>query len=669
MADLGNFALQLALFITAYAIIADLAGAWLKEPALMRSGRNATVACWLAISTAVGALLYALTTCDFSIQYVVENVSKKLPIEYKISALWAGAAGSLLVWLWLQLTMVIWTFNRTKVKDYPFVAIARVMANIVSVFFLVVLLFDENKKVFEVLKLPPLDGHDLNPLLQHPAMVLHPPALFVGYAAYLIPFCWILAAMVDKRKTVRPLLFNRARNWMLFAWLFLSLGIILGSWWAYEELGWGGFWAWDPVENSSFMPWLAGTALLHCFKRAKPGTTMASWMAFLCLLSYSLCIFGTFLTRYGLVTSVHAFPEPGLSILFMVLIVLFWIIAAGLFIRRLIANSSSEMVANAKGSGILALVNWLFVILIAVILVGTLFPFLSSLFGVEKKTLLPEYFTKITSPFGLFLLVLMGVCPYFFRKGLVVNRRTILAGLMIGIAATTAVVLYFVDKQRQLNADYQKIAYLAIPCFIACSFVVIMILIDFVQPFFTSEPGAKSRRSLRWYGALIAHIGVVLMFAGIAGSEGLGYEVDKALHAGESFKLEKSNYTITYNKATLEKGPNFEMTVAELIVKKPGGQEITMKPAIAYYPGRQQTTTEPDIRRSISGDIYITLAQVSPNGNLVNIQVRFKPLINWLWLGSVVMMGGSIIVMISWLINRNKSIDKTENNFKNPDWD
>jgi cytochrome c-type biogenesis protein CcmF len=462
MAELGRFALLVGLFLSGYAILVDLLGGWRNDEGLIKSGRNATIACLACLTVAVVALWVLLVRSDFAVNYVAQHTSKALPLAYKFSALWAGAAGSLLLWLWLQVGFVVVAFCRSKANQRIFVAHARVIANLVSVFFLVVMLIDKNP--FEVSPVAPADGAGLNPLLQHPAMVLHPPTLFVGYAAFAIPFAWAIASMKhDSRQGPVPL-FRQARKWILWAWLFLTVGIVLGAWWAYEELGWGGYWAWDPVENSSLLPWLAATALVHCCRTYKVRTSIGTWLTVLSLLTFSLCIFGTFLTRYGLVSSVHAFPEPGLGILFIVLLIHIWIIAAVIALHKRLRYERAEPASIGPGLRFIIYNNWLLIILTFVIFVGTLFPFLSGLLTEQKITLKPEYFNKITTPGGLLLLLLLSVCPHLLRFGISKSWRTIGAVFVIIAAATTWLIT------RKFT----------IPCFVICGFALLNLVADFV---------------------------------------------------------------------------------------------------------------------------------------------------------------------------------------------
>ncbi|MDO8301722.1 MAG: cytochrome c biogenesis protein CcsA, partial [Sedimentisphaerales bacterium] len=254
MAELGNFALLLGLFLSSYAILFDLLGVWRKDHAIKSSARNATVACLLCLTTAVIVLWIQLIGSDFSIRYVADYTSRDLPLAYKISALWAGASGSLLFWLWLQVMFTVFVFCGLKTDGDGFAGSARAILNLVCVFFMLILIRDKNP--FALSAITPSDGQGLNPLLQHPAMALHPPLLFIGYAACAIPFAWVFGYLKYRRESGEVPFLKSAQKWILWSWMFLTMGIVLGAWWAYEELGWGGYWAWDPVENSSLMPWL-----------------------------------------------------------------------------------------------------------------------------------------------------------------------------------------------------------------------------------------------------------------------------------------------------------------------------------------------------------------------------------------------------------------------------
>lgn len=615
MSELGRFALLLGLCLSSYAILSDSLGAWRARSELWRSGRNATIAAMACLSIATGILWVLLIRGEFSVLYVAEHTSRVLPFLYKVSALWAGASGSLLFWLWLQSGFVVFVFSASEGPAGRFCARARVAANLVAVFFLLVLIFDKNP--FTTSVTTPADGAGLNPLLQHPAMALHPPALFAGYAAFAIPFAWTFAALRCTDSGTSPALFVRARNWSLSAWIFLTIGIGLGAWWAYEELGWGGYWAWDAVENSSLIPWLTATALLHCGRTYRAGTRIGVWFMVLSLVTFSLCIFGTFLTRYGLVASVHAFPEPGLGKLFIVLLIHIWVLA-GILLVRWHRRAAAVDESPSTGLKFIILNNWLLVLLAFVVLVGTLFPFLSSFFTDDEISLQSGYFTKITAPGGLALLLLIGICPHLLQHGFNRSRRTLGAGVVV----LGSVVIWVLTRN------------LALICLLLCVFAGLNLLFDVIQ---------RRPRRLRWYGARIVHLGVVLVFVGIAGSGGYGLEKQVALRPGERTQI--GGFDLAYNDLGVNHGPNFTAVTAHVSVYRNEKKIDALAPSLAFYTRSGQRTSEVDIRRTLLGDLYLALTEVDNTSKLINVTVYVKPLIDWIWIGTIVALLGTVLVL------------------------
>lgn len=641
MWDLGQFALRLALFLSSYAILIDLLGLWRKRGELLVSGRNATIGCLLCLTISTVVLWILLLQGEFAVSYVASHTSRALPTVYKFTALWAGAAGSLLFWLWLQVGFVVLAFAMPGGKDERFSAAARAAANLVTVFFMLVLLFDRDP--FELLAVTPRDGMGMNPLLQHPAMALHPPTLFVGYAAFAVPYAWAMAAMKQGDPSKAALRFARARNWSLFAWVFLTLGIALGAWWAYEELGWGGYWAWDPVENSSLMPWLTATALVHCARVYRSGTPIAAWFLVLAVLTFSLCVFGTFLTRYGLVSSIHAFPEPGLGLLFIVLLAHIGVIASILFVRWY-RRPGSMAVTQGQGLRVIVWNNWIMLLLTFVIFVGTLFPFFTGLVSSHQISLKPDYFTKITAPAGLILLLLTGICPHLIRHGFVKNWR------IVGTAVTALIAV----------AIWAFAGSLAIAFLVACAFVGVSLTADFVQRYVRPGPGAESRSlraSLRWYGARIVHIGVLLSFIGIAGSGGFGTEEQVALRPGQ--RIEAGEFELVYDGLRLEPGPNFTAVVADMFVYREGERIDTLSPAIRFFELSDRRTSDVAIRRTLAKDLYLALTQVDNSTNLINLTIFIKPLVNWLWIGNVALVLGASLAIAS-VVGRRRNAPQAE---------
>lgn len=651
MAELGHFTLLLAIFLSGYAIVIDFLGAWRKKNDLIASGRNSTIACLFCLSVAMLALWVLLLKRDFSVQYVAEHTSKTLPFAYRLSALWAGAAGSLLLWLWLQVGFVALVFCKSEGPQLKFVTGARIIANLVSVFFLLVLVFDKNP--FALTVATPSDGSGLNPLLQHPAMVLHPPTLFIGYAALIIPFAWTFSILKISDLEAPYPLFEQVRNWILWAWMFLTIGIVLGAWWAYEELGWGGYWAWDPVENSSLMPWLMATALVHCSRIYKRNSSIIVWLMIISIITFSLCIFGTFLTRYGLISSVHAFPEPGLGILFLVLIIHIWAIAVALFCRFIKKRRYNVKKSTVPGLKFIVLNNWLMIVLVLVIFTGTMFPFFSGLLSSQKITLKPEYFTKITAPGGLLLLFLIGLCPYLLNFGTKLNWRTISAV----ISAATVLIVWIITHR------------FAPLCFILCGLAILNLAGDFFLRY-TKNKGNRAKNfltspSLRWLGARMVHVGVVLAFLGIAGSGGYSKQSQAALKTGEHMAV--GGYRLVFDNLDASHGPNFTTVTANLSVYRSNQEPdqdaafITkLRPSKAYYHKSNKPTSEVDIRRTLGGDLYTAIEDVDNVRKIARVKVLIKPLINWIWIGSAISMLGTIMVLTSFYM-RKPNIIETEN--------
>ncbi len=670
MSGLGNFALLLALFLSGYAVLIDLLGSYRRDCGLIKSARNATVASLGCLSVAMVALWVLLVKSDFAVTYVSEHTSRALPTPYKISALWAGSAGSLLLWLWFQVGFVVLVYCKSEFKHRSFSANARIIANLVSVFFLIIL--NKDKNPFELSTVAPPDGAGLNPLLQHPAMVLHPPILFIGYAGFMITCAWAFARLKTAREDKFVPLLKQARRWTLFAWLFLTGGIVLGAWWAYEELGWGGYWAWDPVENSSLLPWLTATALLHCFRVYNRRSSIATWTTLLSIITFSLCVFGRFLTKYGLVSSVHAFPNPGLGILHVVLLIHLWVIAGILMLRNYIRRKNETPHTKIPGHRFVILNNWLLLLLVLVIFVGTLFPFLSKVFikiieSLSSQarpprapvTLAPEFFTKITAPGGLFLLLLIGLCPHLFRHGFNKSWRIILG--IIAIVGASAVWLSTCSLQTARPSDISGAVgwwgrWLlsgspAIPCFILSGFVLVNLLADFVG--YKTKISAQNKisstkpRNLRWYGARFVHLGVAVMFIGIAGSGGYDIEKTVAMKTGEKTNI--AQYELTFDDLRIEQGRNFTAAAAIISVRRGDELIAQLKPAKAYYSASKKNVSEIDIRRTLAGDLYLALTEVDNSRKLINLHIMIKPLINWIWIGSFVMVLGTLAVLFSLL--------------------
>lgn len=650
---------MLASSLSSYAIIAGILGAWRKDEGLLKSGRNATISVFACLTVAMIVLLTLLIKSDFSVLYVAEHTARNLPLAYKISALWAGSAGSLLLWLWIQVGFVVWIYCTGSDGRGAFASRARGIANFVSVFFLLIMIWDKNP--FAPAETLVTDGFGLNPLLQHPAMVLHPPLLFVGYAGFVIPFAWTFAWLRYRGLGPVPLL-TKARNCTLVAWLFLTIGIVLGAWWAYEELGWGGYWAWDPVENSSLMPWLTSTALLHCFRVYKDRGGIAVWTMILSLLTFSLCVFGRFLTKYGLVSSVHAFGDPGLGIVYIVLLAHVWVIATVLIIRKFFGKAKITLEPPLKSHRFIVWGNWILLLLTGLIFIGTLFPFITEMFGkltvalslkdsaAPPVTLDPSFFTKITSPAGMLLLLLIGVCPHMFRYGVDKSWRIVLGVLSIIAACAMWLVSCSLDIPRP--AGMQAISWFAqwllsgsaaVPCFILSGLMIVNLVADVIGYERKNAGRKQASRKFHWYGARIVHLGVALMFIGIAGSGGFGGEKTEAMRPGD--KVAFHGYELAYDDMGAGHGDNYMSVVANISIYRDGELITKLKPAQAIYTGRKDSYSEIDVRRTLGGDLYLALTGYNVSSKVINLRIMIKPLINWIWLGCCVICIGAAMIL------------------------
>ncbi|OQX89056.1 hypothetical protein B6D60_00050, partial [candidate division KSB1 bacterium 4484_87] len=435
---LGYISLLIAFVSTAFAIWASASGIRLKDGSLVQKARFAIYGQLLFVTLAVLLLLYALLTRDFSLRYVAEYTDRNLSLFYTFSALWAGQAGSLLFWTWLlTIFNAIFVFkNRHRSEElHPYV-IAIISA--VALFFLSLVIYSTNP--FEKLTRPMPDGFGMNPLLQNFAMIFHPPTLFIGFVGFTIPFAFALAALMKGDLSNKWL--NESRNWSLFAWIFLTIGNLLGAQWAYVELGWGGYWAWDPVENASLLPWLTGTALVHSIMAQKARNMMKGWNVTLAVLTFLLTILGTFITRSGIISSVHAFGKSNMGMFFIFFMALITVIFLALVLYRRSALKSSEKISSFLSREFtFLLLNGVMIVLMVTILWGTMYPAFTELFVGHQITLGEQFFNKVSIPFGIILLLLIAICPLFLWRD--TPKKEIIKKLLLytGVSVAFAVLL------------------------------------------------------------------------------------------------------------------------------------------------------------------------------------------------------------------------------------
>jgi cytochrome c-type biogenesis protein CcmF len=643
LSDLGIYALRFALGIGVVGLATSVAAGVRRSEELTRVGERAVLIVFVAVTLAIGLLFWAFASFDFQIEYVARHSARSMPLHYRLAALWGGQAGSLLLWLWMlgAYATACLGFQRHQNRTLvPWIS-AVVLAN--ALFFLVLLNFVSNP--FEPLPAGRVmsDGQGLNPLLQHPVMMIHPLMLYTGLVGFVIPFAFAFAALVTGE--LGTSWFRATRRWTLFAWLVLSIGIMLGGRWAYEVLGWGGYWAWDPVENASFMPWLPATAYLHSVMIQEKRGMLKTWNLLLIGLTYTLCLFGTFLTRSGIVQSVHAFAQTPLftSIFLGYVVVTGGAFLAALLARRRGLRSPSRLESYVSREAGFLLNNWVLIVILVVVFVGTLFPVFSELVMDERIAVGPAFFNTMNGPLVLFLLFLTGVGPLIaWRKATWPSlRRAFLWPVVAGVA--TAAVLA-VAMGRDLH-------WYALSLWSLSVFVVATILQEYVRAIRarTRKGGENAfqafavllRRNQQRYGGYIVHLGVVLVLVGTAGSVFNEERLENLAPGGE---IGIHDYRLRYNTAQAIEDQHYGGATARIALYQDGTPLGVMTPEKRQYWLEEQPASIPSIHSTLREDLYVILTAVEADGS-ATIKIYRNPLVNWIWIGGVVFVLGTVAVM------------------------
>ena len=681
-AELGQAAIWLSILSALWAIVFLCIGLRQRNRNAVQSGRNAVIATFVLISIATGALIFGFVTDDFSMRYVVEVSSEAQPLLYKITALWGRMSGSLLFWLWLLTVAgaVVVLQNRRAsdtLSDYALIPIT-----VVQLFF-IVLVTGLIEGVYNPLARFPggqaaPDGSGMNPLLQTPSMAFHPPTLYIGWISLTVPFAYAVGALASGR--IGTDWIYRSRRWMLFSWIVLTIGITLGGNWAYRELGWGGYWAWDPVENASFMPWLLGTAYLHSVMIQEKRNMFKLWNILLITLAFQFTLLGTFITRSGIITSVHAFAQSDIGGYFLsfilastggviALVVYRW--------KRLKSANRLESLLSRESAFVLN--NWLLVGLTLIILWGTLWPIVSEAINGQKSSVPETFFNKVVIIPGLLLLFLTGAGPIISWKKITPNnfRRMFLWPLLVGLIAGAGTWLFFAVRARTAIANTEAAANLftqmwkfltfsaqpmpiySVLCVFAGVFVFVAIFSEFYrgaklrakrqETNFFEGLGLLIQRNKRRYGGYIIHIGIVIVYLGIMGSKGYFLLESDSLKLGESMQV--GDYQLTMKDTFQEERENYLRAGVVFDVQKDGKPHGTMEPARHFYykAGQgEQDTIESAIRHFGVNDLYIALGPLPSNIGAdtdVNIQAYHNPLIGIVWIGVAVMVIGGIVAI------------------------
>jgi cytochrome c-type biogenesis protein CcmF len=643
----GELSLWIALLMATWCTTVSIAGGIGGRADLVRSGERAAYSTVAFTVLASIGLWTALLTRDFSYSYVASQISANMPNVYVFTAFWSGQAGSMLFWalvLALYTAIVVWSNRSTNRVLMPFVTGT---LGAVLLFFLATTAFKANP--FARLDWLPLDGRGMNPQLQNPGMASHPPTLYLGYVATAIPFAFAMAALATRRLDADWL--AAVRRWALVSWFFLTIGIVLGMWWAYVELGWGGYWAWDPVENSSFLPWLTGTAFLHSIMIQEKRGMLRKWNVVLVVVTFLLSILGTFITRSGIIESVHSFAQSSVGSWFIGFLIVATALTTWLVMTRLPDLEARATLESMVSREAAFLYNNLLLVGIAFsVLWGTLFPILSEWVRGSKITVGPPFFNTVNIPLGLLLLALTGIGPLIaWRRASVSNlRRQFLAPV---VAAFVALVVLLALGMRN---GYALVSYFL------CAFVTTTIVQEFWK-------GVGARRSIhgegfarafvrlvarnrRRYGGYIVHAGIVMLFAAFAGLA-FRKEYDVSLTAGQPFEAMDPygrTWRFVSQGVSTSQSLNREITAVALEATRDGKPMGLIKSEKRQYFDTQrrptfEPSTEVGIREDARQDVYVVLAGVRDEA--AEIRITFNPLVIWVWVGGAIMALGGLIVM------------------------
>ena len=647
MSDLGSIAILLSFFITIYSLAACAVAARTESRAFALSGGNGLVSVAFLLLVAVCCLVYELVTLDFSLRYVALNTSTDLPVIYRVTALWAGQAGSLLLWSFILSLYGAFVVLRSKKKGGdPYV---NAVLCVVSLFFLFLITYVEDP--FEKLGVAVGEGRGLNPILQNGYMAIHPITLYVGYVGITVPFAFGIAALLSGRLGDEWI--RNCRKYALFSWMFLSAGLLLGARWAYLELGWGGYWAWDPVENAAFMPWLAGTAFLHSVMIQERKAMLKKWNMILLIITFFLSIFGTFITRSGIVSSVHSFARSDIGPLFLGFMVFILLFSFALLVYR-----SKELESEERFDSVLSresaflFNNLLFLAAAFSVFLGTIFPVLSEAFTGKKILVGPPYFNAVGVPIGLVLILLMGIGPLIsWKKASTANlKKNFVFPAVVFVVVLLALLVFGLREP------------VALLSFALCGFVAATVFLEYFRGIRVRSGRGENpvsaffnliSRNRRRYGGYIVHLGVVLLVVGITASSLFVTQKEVVLGKGDSFSL--GRYDLVFRGVQYISNDAKDGFSAELSIENDGKSVATMYPEknIYKYEGNREINQETEValRSTFRDDLYLILSEVDTGGK-VNVRALLNPMVNWIWAGGFVIVLGAIVTM--WPEGRRK---------------
>jgi cytochrome c-type biogenesis protein CcmF len=641
-ATLGHSCILLAFLIAFSGVVSPVIAARTGEQRYLSIARYAIVGQFVLVTFAAFALIYGLIATDFSIKYVAFNTTRATPVYYRVTGLWGALEGSLLLWEWVLIIfagITAWVYRDRHREMMPWVIM---IFSIVSVFFLGVIGFLSNP--FETMFPVPPDGRGLNPLLEDANMMTHPPLLYTGFVGLTVPFAFAMAALIVGKLDEAWIL--STRRWTIIAWFFLTAGNLVGAWWSYHVLGWGGYWAWDPVENAAFMPWLPATAFLHSIQVQERRRMLKVWNLSLIIVAFSLTIFGTFLTRSGILSSIHAFSSGPVGGFFLGFLAFILIGSFGLLAYRAdLLREQPELDSMVSRESAFLLNNIVLVSALFTIFLGTIFPLLSEAVAGVQVSVGAPYFNSVTVPLFLFLVFLMAMGP------MIAWRRASWDNLKRNFLwpATTALLLglgLFVWKVR----DFLPLLGFTLLAFVVCTILYDTALALRARKRIAGEGIMRglislARRNQRRYGGLTVHLGVVLIIMGIAGS--MSYSIEREATLALKQQLQVGNYQIQFEGLTGSRQPTHFRIEGAFRVFHNGNDEGILNPALKFFPTQQSPIGRAVHQSSLSEDIYLILSGFSDlERNQATLKVLVRPLVIWMWIGGFVIALGTLICIL-----------------------
>ncbi|AJE07042.1 heme lyase CcmF/NrfE family subunit [Mannheimia haemolytica] len=635
IAELGNYTLALALAISILLAVLPLWGAEKQNSTLIALARPMTWAMFLALTVSFGSLFYLFAVNDFTVQYVVNNSNSRLPLQYRLSAVWGAHEGSLLLWVWL---LSLWSVGvATFTRKMPEDAVARVLGlmGVIGIGFLMFVIFTSNPfdRTFPNF---PIDGKELNPMLQDVGLIFHPPLLYMGYVGFSVAFAFAIASLMTGRLDTAWARWSRP--WTMAAWVFLTLGIVLGSWWAYYELGWGGWWFWDPVENASLMPWLAGTALIHSLAVTEKRGTFKAWTVLLAILAFSLCLVGTFLVRSGILVSVHAFasdPTRGLYILaYLVLVV------GGSLLLYAFKGSEIKSLDNYERYSretMLLINNILLMAFLSVVFLGTLLPLIHKQIGLGTISIGAPFFDQ------MFLILMV---PFSFVLGigpLVKWRRDQVSAIRKPVIIATILMALLGFGLPYLFRNTITVS--VVLGTMMSVFIVLLSLYELHQRATHRHSFLSGifKLSCSHWGMVLAHLGVAMTVFGIAFSQNFSIERDVRMNVGD--KAEILDYQFEFKGIKITDGANYQGGTAELEITRNGKYEATLNAEKRFYTVSRMGMTEAAIDWGFTRDLYAALGEKLEDNSWA-VRLYYKPFIRWIWIGGLFMALGGLLCML-----------------------